>query len=131
VTVSHQQVVSRHAERRISERLTACTAASAVHVICMRMMWLVPTAGGVAVGVALGIYARSGNGFLVGPGMLASLAILALVAVIGAGLVVWREHRALGKQLLLFVATTIVMLLSLAVVWPYRLPAGPVPFSRE
>jgi hypothetical protein len=95
------------------------------------MAWLVPISGGVVAGLALSAYARSGNGFLVGPGMLAFLAILALVAISGAALAVWGGHRMLGKQLLAFVATTIALLLLLAIVWPYRPPDGPVPLDRE
>ena len=97
----------------------------------MRIAWLIPIAGGVAAAVALATYARSGNGFLVGPGMLAFLSILVLLAVVGAVLAAWGGHRMLGKQLLAFVATTIAMLLLLAIVWPYPPPDGPVPLGRE
>ena len=97
----------------------------------MRIAWLPPVVVGVVAGATLGAYARTGNGFLVGPGMLACLTLLALVATIGVILVVWGTHRMLGKQLLAFVAATIAMLLLLAIVWPYRPPDGPVPFGRE
>ena len=95
------------------------------------MAWLVPIAGGVVAGLALSAYARSGNGFLVGPGMLAFLTILGVVAVVGASLAGWGGHKMLGRQLLAFVATAIILLLLLAIVWPYAPPNGPVPFSRE
>ena len=97
----------------------------------MRIAWLTPLASGVSAGVALSAYARSGNGFLVGPGMLAFLSILVVIALVGAGLVVWGGHRMLGGQLLVFVTSTIAMLLLLAIVWPYPPPDGPVPWDRK
>ena len=95
------------------------------------MAWLVPIAGGVVAGLALSAYARSGNGFLVGPGMLAFLIVLGLLAAVGAGLAVWGGHKMLGRQLLTFVATAITLLLLLAIVWPYPPPDGPIPLGRE
>jgi len=99
------------------------------HVASMRTAWLKPVVGGVAAGVALSVYARSRNGFQVGPGMLAFLAILSLLAIVGAGLALWGGHRNRGKQLLIFAAATIAMLFLLAIVWPYPAPELPQPWG--
>jgi hypothetical protein len=52
----------------------------------MKSDWLVPVLSGVVVGLGLSAYARSGNGFLVGPGMLFFLVLLVGVAVVGVWL---------------------------------------------
>ena len=95
----------------------------------MQTTWLVPIGGGVIVGGALSAYARSGNGFLVGPGMLAFLMMLVLVAIVGVTLIVWGGRATLGRQLLWFVATAIAVLFLLAIVWPYPAPDQPVPLD--
>jgi heme A synthase len=95
----------------------------------MRPAWLAPIGGGVASGVALSAYARSGNGFQVGPGMLLFLALLALVATVGIILVAWGGRGRLGKQFIVFALTAFAMLLLLAIMWPYPAPDPPVPLT--
>jgi hypothetical protein len=95
----------------------------------MKNGWLVPILGGVIVGLGLSAYARSGNGFLVGPGMLFFLVLLVGVAVVGVWLLSTGPRVVLGRQLLAFVATAIAVLVLLAVTWPYPPLEGPVPFE--
>jgi hypothetical protein len=95
----------------------------------MKNAWLVPIWGGVIVGLGLSAYARSGNGFLIGPGMLFFLVLLVGVAVVGVWLLATGPRVVLGRQLLAVVATAIAVLVLLAVTWAYPPPEGPVPFE--
>lgn len=95
----------------------------------MQIDWRAPTLLGVLVGVGLSTYARSGNGFQVGPGMLAFLVLLVAVAIVGASLIATRYNRVLGGKILAFAAIAFVVLILLSVVWPYPASDGPVPLE--
>ena len=90
----------------------------------------IPAVTGVLMGIALHQYARSGNGYIVGPGILAAFVSFLALLLLGAVLVVLRKRRQLGVQLIVFVVTSVGMLWLLSVVWPP--PSSPplVPLSR-
>jgi len=66
----------------------------------------IPAVTGVLMGIALHQYARSGNGYIVGPGILAAFVSFLALLLLGAVLVVLRKRRQLGVQLIVFVVTS-------------------------
>jgi hypothetical protein len=82
------------------------------------------------MGIAWHQYARSGNGYIVGPGMLAAFVFILVLLLLGTVFVVLRKRRPLGVQLIVFVVTSVAMLWLLSVVWPPPSSPAPVPLSR-
>jgi hypothetical protein len=93
-----------------------------------RIAVLVSSAAGLLFGGFMHIYAHSGNGWEVGPGILVFTALVALIG--GAsfiGAVVSRRRRRVASALLLFSLVAYLTFLLLATVRPYPEPPGPVP----
>jgi hypothetical protein len=82
------------------------------------------------MGIAWHQYARSGNGYIVGPGLLAAFVVFLALLLFGAVFVVLGKKRQLGVQLIVFVAVSVGTLWLLAVVWPPPSSPPPVPLSR-
>jgi hypothetical protein len=91
---------------------------------------LISPALGISVGIALHVYGRSGNGFLVGPGMFASVGAL-VVSVAGAGLLILlRKWREAALSIILFSLTALATLVLLSWLRPPPPAGGTVPLTE-
>ena len=82
------------------------------------------------MGIALHQYARSDNGYIVGPGLVAAFVCFLALLLSGGLLVVRGKQRQLGVKLMVFVAISVGTFWFLSVVWPPPPSPPAVPLSR-
>jgi hypothetical protein len=83
---------------------------------------------GALIGVALSIYAHTGNGFLTGPIILFGFAISLLGGLVAACLLVIGKRSLLVYGLATFSVAMLSILILLPLVWPYTNLNKSVPF---